>query len=210
MTKGRRTRGRLWWGLLGITLAGLGAFFLLSPSPPPGLGDRTQWLAHGPAPEPFSLPATQNSPFVPARLTQHWTLLLFGYTHCPDVCPTDLGVLAAVMRQRRLNHQPVPHVVFVSVDPQRDTLAILTRYLNAFDTSFIGAQADDSQLKPFTQLLGVYALRHTEEKDAAGNYPVDHGTSFYLFNPKGKLQASFQMPQSVSNLSDQLHRIIPH
>lgn len=190
-----------------LLLTGLGVFFTLSPSPPQGLDDRTQWLAQGPTLPPFFLPSTHGT-LAPDQLQKQWTLLLFGYTHCPDVCPTDLGVLASVVQQRRRENRPVPQVIFISVDPSRDSLPLLARYLGAFDAAFIGAQADDKQLKPFTQTLGVYAVRHTDERDAAGNYPVDHSTAFYLFNPSGALQASFQTPQNPVGLAQQLQRVM--
>ncbi|MDA8415956.1 MAG: SCO family protein [Betaproteobacteria bacterium] len=198
------------WGIAVLLLStALGAFYLLSPSPPQGLNDRTQWLANGPSLPAFSLPSTQGVLDID-HMKGHWTLWLFGYTHCPDVCPTDLGVLARVMQQRRTAHQLLPQTIFVSVDPTRDSLPLLARYLTAFDPSFIGAQADKSQLQPFTQTMGVYAALHTDERDASGNYPVDHSTSFYLFNPAGTLQASFQNPQSVQELIQQFQRIIPN
>jgi protein SCO1/2 len=133
-------------------------------------------------------------------LSGHWTFLLFGYTHCPDVCPTDLALLASVSRSFKKEGHPAPQVIFVSVDPGRDSLSVLGRYIPAFDPSFIGAQATTAQLTPFTQSLGVYAVLHDNEKDGRGNYPVDHSSTIFLFNPSGRLQASFQMPQVPNQL----------
>ncbi len=182
-----------------LILGGLGLFFWYQPAPPRGLGDRTQWLARGPSLPPFSLPSTQGT-LTRESLSGHWTFLLFGYTHCPDVCPTDLALLASVSRSFKRGGHPAPQVIFVSVDPGRDSLPVLGRYLPAFDPSFLGAQATTTQLTPFTQSLGVYAVLHDNEKDGRGNYPVDHSSTIFLFNPSGRLQASFQMPQVPDQL----------
>ncbi|NDU90207.1 MAG: SCO family protein [Ferrovum sp.] len=182
-----------------LILGGLGLFFWYQPAPPRGLGDRTQWLVQGPSLPPFSLSSTQGT-LTRASLSGHWTFLLFGYTHCPDVCPTDLALLASVSRSFKKEGHPAPQVIFVSVDPGRDSLSVLGRYIPAFDPSFIGAQATTAQLTPFTQSLGVYAVLHDNEKDGRGNYPVDHSSTIFLFNPSGRLQASFQMPQVPNQL----------
>ncbi|WP_297500187.1 SCO family protein [Ferrovum sp.] len=182
-----------------LVLGGLGFFFWHQPAPPQGLGDRTQWLARGPSLPPFSLPSTQGI-LTQESLTGRWTFLLFGYTHCPDVCPTDLALLASVSRSFKKRGPPAPQVIFVSVDPGRDSLSVLGQYVPAFDPSFIGAQATAAQLKPFTQSLGVYAVLHDQERDGRGNYPVDHSSTIFLFNPAGRLQASFQMPQTPDGL----------
>ncbi len=194
-------------GLPLLLIAGFGAFTLFSPSPPKDLSDRTQWLAQGPSLPPFTLPGKPQT-FDNSSLAGHWTIVLFGYTHCPDVCPTDLGIIASVLRQRRQEHLLLPQVLFISVDPARDNLDMLAHYAAAFDPTIMVAQADEQAIKPFTLTLGVYALRHLDEKDASGNYPVDHSTSLYLFNPSSELQASFQMPQTPTDLSRQLKAIL--
>ena len=182
-----------------LILGGLGLFFWYQPAPPRGLGDRTQWLAQGPSLPPFSLPSTQGT-LTRESLSGHWTFLLFGYTHCPDVCPTDLALLASVSRSFKRAGHTAPQVIFVSVDPGRDSLSVLGRYTPAFDPSFIGAQATTAQLAPFTQSLGIYAVLHEHEKDGRGNYPVDHSSTIFLLNPSGRLQASFQVPQVPDQL----------
>ncbi|MBW8028933.1 SCO family protein [Ferrovum myxofaciens] len=190
-----------------LVLGGLGFFFWHQPAPPQGLGDRTQWLAQGPSLPPFSLPSTQGT-LTQESLSGHWTFLLFGYTHCPDVCPTDLALLASVSRSFKRSGHPAPQVLFVSVDPQRDSLSVLGRYIPAFDPSFIGAQATTAQLSPFTQSLGVYAVLHNQERDGRGNYAVDHSSTIFLFNPSGRLQASFQVPQTPDQLFHETQAIL--
>ncbi|NDU85579.1 MAG: SCO family protein [Ferrovum sp.] len=194
-----------------LFLGGLGAFFLRQPTPPQGLGDRTQWLARGPKLANFSLPSTQGT-LTQNQLQGHWTFILFGYTHCPDVCPTDLALLAGVVHSFATSQKTTapPQVVFISVDPARDSLDILKRFVPAFDPSFIGAQADDTQLQPFAQTLGVYVVRHRDEADAQGNYTVDHSSAIFLFNPQGQLQASFQMPQTTARMFAETWAIMRH
>ena len=91
-----------------------------------------------PLPE-FELIDQDGSPFTQAQLRGHWSVLFFGFTHCPDVCPTTLGVLAKARQELSdLPDELQPHVVLVSVDPKRDTPQQLASYVKFFDSSFTG------------------------------------------------------------------------
>ncbi len=146
-----------------------------------------------PLPE-FHIPSTRGE-FSNATLRGKWTFLLFGYTHCPDLCPTNLALLAEVTRQLK-DAPTVPQVVFVSVDAPRDTLDVLTRYVPAFSPGFIGATGSDAALKPLVKDLGVYYVLNVGEvtKGGSNNYSVDHTSSIFLIAPDGSLRAVFMMP----------------
>ncbi len=181
-----------------VLLVLAGAFGLshgLLRGPAPVLGPTVNLLEDGrPLPE-FHVPSTQGE-FSNATLQGHWTFVLFGYTHCPDVCPTSLALLAEVTRQLQGKGVRPLQVVFVSVDAPRDTIALLKKYVPAFNPAFIGATGSDADLQPLTRDLGVYYVRNVEEaagRDGHG-YSVDHTSSFFLVAPDGRLRAVFQLP----------------
>ncbi|NDU92955.1 MAG: SCO family protein [Ferrovum sp.] len=149
----------------------------------------------------FQLPSTQGM-FSNATLRGHWTFVLFGYTHCPDVCPTSLALLADVTRQLQGKTTP-PQVVFVSVDAPRDSIDLLRKYVPAFNPAFIGATGSDAAMKPLTRDLGVYYVRNVGEDPAenSNSYSVDHTSSFFLIAPDGSLRAVFQLPQEAGPMA---------
>jgi protein SCO1/2 len=136
--------------------------------------------------------------FSNASLKGHWTFLEFGYTHCPDVCPTHLALLSDVLKQLPAGQHP--RVVFISVDGQRDTLDVLDRYVPAFNPEFIGATGSDRDLKPLVRELGVYYVRNAPE-GGSGNYSVDHTSSIFLMAPDGSLRAVFQEPLDAAGMA---------
>lgn len=142
--------------------------------------------------------------FANADLLGHWTFLFFGYTQCPDICPTALALMKEI---KAIAVAPAPtfRVVFVSVDPRRDTDPLLRDYLAAFDTAFIGVSGSDDALRPLTQALRVDYRRH-DEKDTR-NYTVDHGAAIHLIDPLGRPAAAFPPPQQAATLAAELARL---
>lgn len=136
-----------------------------------------------------------------------WTLLFFGYTHCPDVCPVTLSVLKnaiALMGEAGAEAEP-PQVVFVSVDPNRDSLEHLGAYVGHFNPRFLGVTGSDAKLKAFARQLGVlYVLT---EADANGDYLVDHTAAVFLIDPRGHLVALFQAPHSAETMARNIPQI---
>jgi len=130
--------------------------------------------------------------FTNANLEGAWTFMFFGYTHCPDVCPTALSLMRDVRSRLAGGSVPLPKVVFVSVDAARDSLDLLGRYVPAFDPSFVGVTGSDEALAPLVKTLGVFYQRH--EKEDPRNYTVDHSAAMYLIDPKGQLKAVFMPP----------------
>ena len=157
---------------------------------------------------PFALEATKGR-FDNASLAGRWTFLFFGYTRCPDVCPAALGILRATAERLRLPGaaSPAPsfQTVFVSVDPVRDSLDLLTAYLGAVDPAIVGATGTDTALQPLTRALGV-DYRRNDATDAV-NYTVDHSATLFLISPDGRLVARFPPPQSPERLADELQRL---
>ncbi|HEY1309740.1 MAG TPA: SCO family protein [Pseudolabrys sp.] len=155
----------------------------------------------------FSLIDQQGRPFGPAELRGHWSLLFFGYTNCPDFCPTTLATLAAMEKRLRAEHAPVvPQVIFVSVDAKRDTPAQLAKYVPYFDPHFIGlTAADQPSVEAVARRLGVAVSIQPSED---GNYTVDHSGAIFVLNPDGRLNAILTGPFTVAALLDDLQRIV--
>lgn len=144
--------------------------------------------------------------FANEGLRGHWTLLFFGYTHCPDVCPTALSLLRDVRGRLAGSGAPLPAVVFISVDPARDKPDLLGRYVPAFDPSFIGVTGSDEALAPLVKALGVFYQRN--EKEDPRNYTVDHSAGLYLIDPTGRLQAVFMPPVTAERMAEDYRAIV--
>jgi protein SCO1/2 len=110
------------------------------------------------------------------------TILFFGYTHCPEVCPTTLADLAQVMRLLGADAQKV-QVLFVTLDPERDTPEVLSRFIPSFDPSFIGLYGDAQATARAAKAFGVNYQKH---QDQHGGYTLDHTDGTYLIGPDGR------------------------
>lgn len=147
--------------------------------------------------------------FSNANLLGRWSFMFFGYTQCPDVCPTALTLMrdvkAALATKAAVSPAPTFQVVFVSVDPGRDTRELLGEYMTAFDPSFIGVSGDDAALAPLTRKLGVFHQRN--DGTDPQRYTVNHTAAIYLIDPRGRLRAVFSPPQEASTLTANYRRI---
>ena len=164
-----------------------------SPPQPPQLKQGTL-LPSAKAIADFQLTDQHGKPFTRNNLVGKWSFAFFGYTHCPDVCPTSLSMLAQVMKKLEQNDNldTKPQVVFVSVDPERDTPELLAQYLPYFNPDFIGVTGDPQQLLLLTRQLGI--MYGKVPADNADDYLVDHSASIILFDPDGNFLALFGMP----------------
>src|ERR1700733_547715 len=129
------------------------------------------------------------------------TLLLFGFTNCPDVCPTTPATLTQVQRTAPL---PGTRVVFVTIDPERDSAANLQVYLGAFSKSFIGARGDATALAPLLKSVGAIAMRQNLPD---GSYTMDHSATLYLLDTRGRMVAVFSPPFSAPKLTADLRLV---
>jgi protein SCO1/2 len=133
------------------------------------------------------------------QLRGKWSFLFFGYTHCPDVCPVTLAILARVQRELDAAGAAVPmQAVFVSVDPERDTPAQLAQYVRHFHERFIGVGGTLAQVQGLTAQLGI-AFYH-DAPAADGNYLVDHSASVFLLDPEARLVSIFAAPQDAGRI----------
>jgi protein SCO1 len=156
----------------------------------------------------FNLIDSHGRAFGPANLRGHWSLMFFGYTNCPDFCPTTLTTLAAMQKRLRAANAPVlPQVLFVSVDAKRDTPAQLDKYVPYFDPGFIGlTAADQPRIETIAKNLGVAVAIQPAAAD--GSYTVDHSGAIFVLGPDGRIAAILTGPFSVAALQGDFQRIV--
>ena len=140
-------------------------------------------------------------------LTGQWHLLFFGYTHCPDVCPVTMGVVAQAKKNATAINHMFPEVVFVSIDPERDKPEMLTEYVQYFDKDFIGVTGDQALIKALTLQMSVVYMKMPAE-DASGDYVMDHSSALLLLNPEGKLVAFFNPPHDPETILKDFQTVV--
>jgi protein SCO1 len=153
---------------------------------------------------PFELVDSKGIEFTNANLQGHWSLMFFGFTRCPSLCPTTLAVLSQVYKTLSAAKYPIlPQVIFVSVDPEIDELEDIDEYVAAFDPHFIGVTGDLIQLQQLTNQLGVTFEKVYAENDSAhqGKYVINHSGAIIVFNPTGKLHAVLTMPHTADRIT---------
>jgi protein SCO1/2 len=159
------------------------------------------WLPQPRTLAPFQLTDLHGKPFGNAQLLGHPSLLFLGYSYCPDTCPTTLATLRDVQAQRPL---PGLQVLFITVDPERDTPATLRQYLGTFSGEFSGLYANRDALAPLVRSLGAVAMRN--DSTGAG-YVIDHSATLYLLDTRGRLAAVFTPPLLAAALNADLRTL---
>jgi len=140
------------------------------------------------------------------QLQGRWSLVFFGFTHCPDVCPTTLTILAQVARGLSdLPEAQRPRLVFVTVDPERDVPAVIKGYVEHFDKNMIGLTGELSQVEALTAQLGVAFQKVPLDQ---GDYSMDHSAAILMLNPDAQLNAIISAPHTVEGISDDYRKII--
>jgi protein SCO1/2 len=162
------------------------------------------WLAQPRAVSDFQLTDALGHPFTAHELQGKPSLVFFGFTHCPDVCPTTLAKLAQVKKVA-----PVAglQVLFVTVDPQRDTPTAVGIYAHAFDPDFIGLTGDAAAIENVTKAFGVAALRVDLP---GGDYTMDHSAAVFLVNSRAQIVGIFTPPFDTHRLAQDLAVAAPH
>ncbi|MCK5901931.1 MAG: SCO family protein [Cocleimonas sp.] len=143
-----------------------------------------------------------------------WHMLLFGYTFCPDVCPVELSILHKMMDQlrKRLPAEQLPQIVFISVDPERDSPEGIEKYVKHFDSDFIGVTGEDIDLKVLTLPFGISWMKerstNPEANTADKHYLVSHSTTIVLVNPETNVTGFFPAPHSEHEMTIAYEKII--
>jgi protein SCO1/2 len=155
----------------------------------------------------FALQTAGATPLTPADLRGHPTLLFFGFSSCPDLCPTTLTTLASAVRHLDdLASAEQPMILFVSVDPRRDTPALLADYAVHFGDRVQAATADPTTLDALTRAVGAhYAV--PADADPARGYAVEHSGQVYVLNADGQFMAVFSPPHDAAIMAADLRRL---
>ena len=148
-------------------------------------------------PGEFSLIDHHGSPFTREDLIDQWTLIFFGFTHCPDICPTTMAELAELKAQLVGTEANDARVVMLSVDPARDTPERLAQYAPYFHTDFIGVTGDFTDILSFAQRLNA-PFRKVSEPDGA--YQMEHSANVMLMNPRGDYHGFFRAPLDIPKM----------
>lgn len=203
MALSTRTRLLAGFALVNLALIAIAVFVINNRPPQPPLIQGVL-LAEGRALQPFSLLTHHNEAFDNSDLIGSWHLVSYGFTTCPDICPTTLSQLVTVNRALSLEPGVDLDILFYSVDHRRDTVQQMASYVPFFDPDFVGlthVDDPDNPHLPFEQSLGIMSkLVPTSQADGGitGNdYEVNHGVTLFLINPRGELQAIFE-PDEVA------------
>lgn len=196
---------------VGILLALIGLMFGLAVSYymyRPFQMDKTRfhgtWLDTPRQVADFNLEGTTGA-FNKASLTHQWTMIFFGFTTCPSICPTTMVELAKMRKLlEKEGVKPLPQVVLVSLDPDQDTMQRLHDYVTAFHPQFLGVRSShEAAVKAMANEMGVaytkVALSDAQDKQ---HYNIEHTGTIMLFNPEGKLNAFFTMPHHAVSLAN--------
>jgi protein SCO1/2 len=132
-------------------------------------------------------------------------VLFFGYTHCPDICPTTLVDMAAVMKQLGTDAARV-QVLFVTVDPERDTPEVLAKYVPAFDPAFLGLSGDPAATQRAAKEFKIFYEKRPG--GAPGAYTVDHSGQSYVLDTQGRLRLFVRQDRIAQDLAEDLRALL--
>ncbi|MEA1889557.1 MAG: SCO family protein [Pseudomonadota bacterium] len=133
------------------------------------------------------------------ELKGHWSILFFGFTHCSEICPVTLSMLAQAKKMAEEQKIEFPKVYLVSVDQKRDDLDSLKKFVTGFDESFTGVTGDPKLIKALSLQMSVVYMPAEQAKDIE-NYQIDHSASLLLLNPDGSLVAFLNPPHSPEKI----------
>lgn len=192
-----RTVRFLLWGLVALAAAGFAVIAIRGDRSPDPLADAPQRLAMG---GPFTLVGADGQPFSSARLNGRPYAIFFGFTHCPDVCPTTLARLVRLRNQLGKGDGAFD-IVFVSVDPERDGPKEVGAYAKLFDSPVIGLTGSPAQIEQVKKQFGIFSQK---VPDGSGGYSVDHTATILLFDRQGKFDSTIaheeQDPAALAKL----------
>ena len=199
--------------LLVALAAGLGLlaaqwFFASQPAGPQWPQTRAVTMFAKPRPLPaFSLRQSDGTQLTSGELNGHWTVVFLGFTSCPDVCPTTLAELAQAQKQwQALPDATRPRLLFVSVDPERDTPIRVGEYAHAFNPDTLAATADVPSLEEFARTLGFVFMKapgpHYAENPQ--DYSMDHSANLAVIDPQGRMVGMIRPPFQPKAIAEDL------
>lgn len=182
-------------GLAGSFLAGAAIVAVTVAAVAPASGTAKQRV--------FELMTVDGAPFRSADLAGKPYLVFFGFTHCPDVCPTALFELTALLKDIGAAADHITPL-FVSVDPERDTAELLKLYMTSFDPRIVALRGDAEQTKAAADAFSAY---YRKVQTASDNYTMDHTAGLFLIRADGRLQGMLDMHEPRENQLEKLRRL---
>ena len=155
---------------------------------------------------PFSLTAPDGTTVTDQTYRGKWLLVYFGYTFCPNTCPTTLLEIAAALEKLGLDAAKV-QPIFITVDPERDTPDVMAKYTQSFDPRIAGLTGTPAQIAAVAQEYGVYYVPH-KSGDSVDDYVIDHSTYLYVMGPRGQFVQAFDANTPADRIAaDLLHLV---
>jgi protein SCO1 len=139
-----------------------------------------------------------------ADLKGKWSLIYFGYTHCPDACPTALNDISIALEELGAKRDQV-RPVFITVDPERDTPESLKSYVTSFDAPILALTGTPEEVAQAAKGYRVYYAKHPE---AGGDYSMDHSSVIYVMDPEGRFTASFTHESTPEQIAERLKKLL--
>jgi protein SCO1/2 len=153
---------------------------------------------------PFRLTDQNGKPVSDVDLKGKWQLVFFGYTHCPDTCPTALNEIALALDQLGVKRGEV-EIVFITVDPERDTPEVMKSYVQSFDAPIIALTGSPDAVAQAAKAYRVYYAKHPR---GDGDYDMDHSAVIYVMNPEGRFTATFTPDSTADAIAQRLQKLI--
>jgi protein SCO1 len=188
------------WMLVGFALLAF-AFLMLRPAPRPVVASEPLELSS--IGGPFTLTGSDGKPFASSSLAGKPYAIFFGFTHCPDVCPTTLARMVRLRQQLGAGDRPF-EIIFVTVDPQRDRPAEVGKYAELFDSPVTGLTGSPAQIEQVKKQFGIFSQ---QVPDGDGGYSVDHTATVLLFDRQGRFTATIAPEEKDSAALAKLKRI---
>jgi protein SCO1/2 len=194
------------WSLVGVAALAFAGLLLMRPGGPQTASRADPGMPGFTIGAPFALTGADGKPFNSAQaLAGRPYAMFFGFTNCPDVCPNTLGKLAK-LRSELGRGDKAFDIVFVSIDPKRDTPAVMRDYVGLFGTPIIGLTGTEEQVAAVAKSHAIYQAR-IPNKEASGGYTVDHGSQVLLFGKDGKFVSTIAQEEGDAPALDKLRRI---
>jgi protein SCO1/2 len=155
---------------------------------------------------PFSLVGADGKPVTDRDFRGRYMLIFFGFTHCPDICPAELQVIAQALEQlgdKAKNVVPI----FITLDPERDTPEAMGNYLKSFGPNFVGLTGSPEAIAAAAKAYRV-SYAKVEDKESAADYGVDHSALVYLMDPKGRYVTHFSYGLSAAQMAEKLGKLL--
>ena len=189
-------------GLAGLLLVAAGALLALAlRDNPKGVAGTVLASAIG---GPFQLVDQNGKPFSETDLVGKWHLVFFGYTHCPDACPTALNEMSLALERLGKKREEVG-IVYITVDPERDTPEVMKSYVASFDAPIVALTGSAEQVDKVARAYRVYYAKHSRPD---GGYDMDHSAVIYVMDPQGRFTATFTPDSTAAAMAERLQKLL--